>query len=69
MSKILYAAGTMDHIKSFHLPYIDSLCREGHEVFTMAKGKGADFDIGFVKKMLSVKNISCRRRIRKILKN
>ena len=68
MSKILYAAGTMEHIKSFHLPYLEALRADGHEVFVMAKGKDADFDIGFVKKMLSVKNISCRREIRKILK-
>ena len=68
MSKILYAAGTMDHIRSFHLPYIDELRREGHEVLTMAKGKDADFDISFVKKMVSVKNMACHRQIRKILK-
>lgn len=68
MSKILYAAGTMDHIKSFHLPYINALRKDGHEVFVMAKGKDADFDIGFVKKMLSVKNTRCRREIRKVLK-
>lgn len=68
MSKILYAAGTMDHIKSFHLPYIEALRADGHEVLVMAKGKDADFDIGFVKKMLSIKNTSCRREIKKILK-
>ncbi|MBO7303747.1 MAG: glycosyltransferase [Clostridia bacterium] len=68
MSKILYAAGTMEHIRSFHLPYIEQLRRDGHEVMTMAKGNDADFNIGFVKKMLSPKNTSCRRKIRKILK-
>ncbi len=68
MSKILYAAGTMDHIKSFHLPYIDALRADGNEVLVMAKGEDADFDIGFVKKMLSPKNIGCCREIRKILK-
>ena len=68
MSKILYAAGTMDHIKSFHLPYIEALRKDGHEVLVMAKGRDADFDIGFVKKMLSAKNTKCRREIRKILK-
>ncbi len=68
MSKILYAAGTMDHIKSFHLPYLEALRADGHEVLVMAKGRDADFDIGFVKKMLSSKNTECRRKIRKILK-
>ena len=68
MSKILYAAGTMDHIKSFHLPYLDALRADGHEVLVMAKGRDADFDIGFVKKMLSSKNTECRKKIKKILK-
>ena len=58
----------MDHIKSFHLPYIDALRRDGHEVLTMAKGNDADFDISFEKKMVSVKNMACHRQIRKILK-
>jgi glycosyltransferase EpsD len=68
MSKILYAAGTMDHIKSFHLPYIEALRADGHEVLVMAKGRDADFDIAFVKKMVTAKNIACRRKIKKILK-
>ena len=58
----------MAHIKSFHLPYIEALRADGHEVLVMAKGKDADFDIGFVKKMLSSKNTECRRKIRKILR-
>lgn len=68
MSKILYAAGTMDHIKSFHLSYIEALRNDGHEVLVMAKGRDADFDISFVKKMISAKNTECRRKIKKILK-
>jgi len=68
MSKILYAAGTMEHIRSFHLPYIDALRRDGNEVLTMARGKDADFDISFVKKMFSLKNLACQRKIKKILK-
>ena len=58
----------MDHIKSFHIPYIEALRADGHEVLTMAKGKDADFNIEFVKKMLSFKNTACRRKIKKILK-
>ena len=68
MSKILYAAGTMDHIKSFHLPYINRLRKEGHEVLVMARGKDADFDVSFVKKMFSLKNLACQRKIKKIIK-
>ena len=69
MSKILYAAGTFNHIKSFHLEYINALRAEGHEVLTMAKGEEADFNIGFVKKMFSPGNIRCQRIIKKILKS
>lgn len=68
MSKILYAAGTMAHINSFHLPYVEALRAEGHEVLVMASGDGADFDIAFEKKMLSFRNIKCRSAIKKILK-
>ncbi len=68
MSKILYAASTMSHIHSFHDEYINALRRDGHEVFVMAKGDDADFDIPFEKKMLSPKNSAARREIRRIIK-
>ena len=45
MSKILYAAGTMEHIRNFHLPYIEALRSVGNEVLVMAKGDGADYDM------------------------
>lgn len=65
--KILYAASTYSHIKSFHLRYIDALRADGHTVMTMASGAGADFDIPFEKRMLSSKNRKCRAQIKKIL--
>ena len=68
MSKILYAAGTMEHVRNFHLPYIKALRRDGNEVQVMAKGEGADHNIPFVKKMVSFGNVRCMMRIRKILK-
>lgn len=68
MSKILYAAGTMEHIKNFHLPYIDALRKDGHEVLIMARGVDADFNIEFEKKMLSFKNRTCQKKIKRILK-
>ena len=68
MSKILYAAGTMEHIRNFHLPYIEALRSEGNEVLVMAKGEGADYDMPFVKKMVSFGNVSCISRIRRIIK-
>ena len=68
MAKILYAAGTTAHIRSFHTDYINALRSEGHEVLTMAKGEEADFDVPFQKKMLSLENLRCQSKIRRILK-
>lgn len=67
MSKILYAASTMSHINNFHTAYIKALRRDGHEVKVMARGDDADFNIPFVKKMLSHGNTVCRREIRRIV--
>lgn len=68
MAKILYAAGTIAHIRSFHTDYINALKSMGNEVVVMANGKGADIDIAFEKKMLSLDNLKCQRRIRSIIK-
>ncbi|MBE6644738.1 MAG: glycosyltransferase family 4 protein [Ruminococcaceae bacterium] len=67
MSKVLYAAGTAEHIKNFHLPYIERLRKEGHEVVTMAKGDGVDIEVPFVKKMFSIKNLFLVLKVRKIM--
>ena len=67
MGKILYVASTVAHLRSFHEPYISALRERGHEVFTMARGEGVDFDVPFEKKLLSPKNGECRRRIRRIV--
>ena len=69
MSKILYVASNMQHINNFHVPYIKKLRSEGHTVMVMASGEGADFDVRFVKKMLSPRNLLAQRRIKKIIKN
>ena len=68
MSKILYAASTMSHINNFHQSYINALRRDGHEVLVMARGEDADFDIPFVKKMFSLKNLSCCAKMKNIIK-
>ena len=67
MSKILYAASSMSHIENFHREYINKLSDMGHEVFVMAKGAGADFDIPFEKRFFSKKNTACRKIIREII--
>ena len=67
MSKILYCASSLSHINSFHLPYIEELRRRGHEVFVLANGEDADFNIPFEKKITSARNFKEVKRIRKIL--
>ena len=67
MSKILYVASNMQHINNFHIPYIEKLRSEGHTVKVMATGEGADFDLPFVKKMLSPRNLLTQRKIRRIV--
>lgn len=66
--KILYAASTMSHIGNFHTDYINALKADGCDVKVMASGEGADFNIPFEKRFISVRNLLCRRRIAKILK-
>ena len=68
MKRILYTAGTMSHIRNFHLPYIERLKAEGHEVTVMARGDGANIDMPFEKKMLSPGNLISSLRIRRIIK-
>ena len=66
--KILIAASNMVHINNFHRSYIEELKKAGHDVFVMAKGEGADFDIPFVKRSLSFSNFKLSYKIRDILK-
>ena len=66
--KILITASTMVHIKNFHLPYIEKFKENGDEVYVLANGEGADFNVPFEKKTLSFKNLALISKIRKILK-
>ncbi len=66
--RLIYAASTMSHIRSFHMPYIEALRSEGWQVAVMARGDGADFDIPFEKKLLSSVNSACRGMIRAAVK-
>lgn len=67
--KIFIAASNMVHINNFHRPYIERLRAEGHQVYIMASGEGADFDIGFEKRPLSFTNLRLTRQIKKIIKS
>lgn len=66
--KILIAASTMVHIKNFHRSYIEALRKQGNDVFIMASGEEADFNIPFKKKTFSLKNLRLSRKIKKIIK-
>jgi glycosyltransferase EpsD len=57
----------MEHIRSFHLEYIDRLRKAGNEVLVMARGEGADFNVPFQKQFFSSKNSYARKRIREIV--
>ena len=66
--KILYVASTVSHINSFHTEYIEALGRDGYDVYTLARGDGADYNIPFDKSMLSAQNRACRAEIKKIIR-
>ena len=66
--KILIAASNMVHINNFHRPYIELFKEKGHDVYVMARGEGADFDVPFEKKTLSMSNLKLSCKIRDILK-
>jgi lipopolysaccharide/colanic/teichoic acid biosynthesis glycosyltransferase len=65
--KILYAASSMRHINSFHLEYIKALKDAGNEVFVLARGEGADFNVPFQKSFFSSKNKLARKKIKEIV--
>ncbi|MBQ7353352.1 MAG: glycosyltransferase [Clostridia bacterium] len=67
--KILVVASSMVHINNFHLPYIDALKENGHDVYVMANGEGADFNIPFKKRALSLENYKLSKKIRQIIKD
>ena len=66
--KILIVASTTVHIKNFHIPYIEEMKKRGHTVLVMANGEGADFNIPFKKRTLSLKNLFLTSKIKKIIK-
>ncbi len=66
--KILYAASNMEHIRNFHLDYINCLKSYGNDVFVMANGEGADYNVPFAKKIFSRENREARRMISRIVK-
>lgn len=67
--KILVVASSMVHINNFHLPYINAFKENGDEVYVMANGEGADFNIPFQKRALSLENYKLSKKIRQIIKN
>lgn len=66
--KILIAASSMVHINNFHRPYIERFKEMGHDVYVMASGEGADFNVPFKKRSLSFSNFKLSYKIRAMLK-
>lgn len=66
--KILISASNMVHINNFHLPYIEAFKSQGNEVYVLANGEGADFNIAFKKRAFSLKNAFLALKIRRIIK-
>ncbi len=74
-NKILYVASTVGHLKSFHLPYLERLSRDGWTVHTAGRGGeeplpgvAQGFDICFEKSMFSPKNLKAVWQLRKLLR-
>ncbi|MBQ7906544.1 MAG: glycosyltransferase [Clostridia bacterium] len=63
--KILIVASNMVHINNFHRPYIQRLQKDGHQVLIMANGEGADCNVAFKKRFLSLKNLKLISQIKK----
>lgn len=75
MAKILFCASTLSHIQNFHLPYIEFLSKEGHEIFTATNSCEAvpyttlSAKFSFKKNILSLSNIILIFKLRKFLAN
>lgn len=67
MSKILYAASVAAHLYNFHIPYIEALRAEGHEVVTLANGDGVDINVPFEKRIISKTNRKCKQLLTRII--
>lgn len=66
--RVLYAASTISHIDNFHRDAIRALRESGYDVYVMANGEGADFNIPFEKRIFSLKNLRAQREISHILR-
>ena len=73
--KILYAASTFGHLKTFHIPYLNELLAQGNEVHVMGAGDPVGLPDGvtaipmpFEKKMTSLGNFKCAYRIRNLIR-
>ena len=73
MKKVLYAASTAGHLRSFHLPWLHWLAEHGWTVHAAASGPfscpdvTAYYDLPFTKSMASPKNLAVSWRLGRIL--
>ena len=73
--KILYAASTFGHLKNFHLPYIQALHEEGHQIWCAAQGDSGFMpayatcvELPFTKSYSSPCNISVVRSVARLMR-
>lgn len=73
--KILCAASTFGHIKSFHLPYIQALHDDGHQIWCLAQGDASPMpayatcvEAPFAKKYLSPENFSAACQVARLMR-
>jgi glycosyltransferase EpsD len=75
LSKVLFCASTLSHIKNFHIPYLRGLGTQGHEIWVVSNESGyvpyADHVISFpLKKQLwSLRNLRTIFAVRKLIKS
>lgn len=75
LGRILYAASTFGHLRSFHIPYLRELMRLGNEVVALAAGDPSGMPEGveaieapFTKSMTSPRNLAVVRQVAGLLR-
>lgn len=71
--KVLFTASISGHLSGFHIPYLKYFKEKGFEVHTAANGPNPcycsdiHYEIPFERNPLSLKNISCFRKLKKVI--
>ena len=75
MDKVLYAASSFGHLRSFHIPYLRALLDRGDEVWALASGDPAGLPDGlrtvrvpFTKSMTSAHNVEAAGEVARLVR-